>query len=120
MSQPLPTQIEEVMGLLSTNSIWTTKLPVFPPIGFLRSIVVRATGIWIALHAVLLGMFKVISLEALATLAVVAVVTGLTTLHGRRTSEHIFLANLGVPEWLLIVAAAIPPSLLEFLVKMIA
>jgi len=88
--------------------------------GFLRSIVVRATGIWIALHVALLALFKVLSLEPPAMLAVVAVVAWLTSLHGRRTSEHVFLANLGVPEWVLVIVAALPPSLLEWLLVIVA
>jgi len=108
------------MGLSPMRSSLASNLPVFPPLGFLRSIVLRATGIWILLHAALLGLFGAISLEPPAILAVVALVVWLTTLYGRRASEHVFLANLGVPEWLLMIVAAIPPCLLELLLVVFA
>jgi len=51
---------------------------------------------------------------------VVALTVGLTTWDGRRLSEHVFLANLGIPVWVLALAAAVPPLSCELTIRFLA
>jgi hypothetical protein len=79
--------------------------------------VARAGIIWLGVRLVI-AMLKAISLAPPAAVGIVALVSWLTLLDGRRLHEDVFLGNLGVSEWPVAVAAAVPPALLEILVAL--
>lgn len=69
--------------------------------------------IWLGVRGVAFLLFKLVDPAPPAAALLVVLVAGLTTWDGRRLSEHAFLANLGVPLWVLALAAAAPPLGLE-------
>ena len=91
---------------------------------FLRGIVVRSAIIWLGVRGLLLFAALLIpSIPALlipsipAALAVVALTAGLTAIDGRQHSETVLLANLGVPEWHLVLLAMLPPAVFEAVIQ---
>ena len=82
--------------------------PLVLPAPWHRLVARRALGFWMGVRAIFLVTGLVapeapppstfVFLSPGAAAVAVLVVAALATLHGRRRHEHIFLANLGVPE----------------------
>jgi len=79
---------------------------------------VRASGIWFALRGLLL-ILGIVSPPLPVSILVISLTAALTALDSRRQSETIFLANLGTPEWTLVLTASAPPVLLELLTRFV-
>ncbi len=87
---------------------------------FARAIFLRSFIVWAGIRATLLLLVIALGgglrLGFHAALLLIVVVAALTTLEGRRRNEPIFLANLRVPSFWLVLLAAAVPALLEILI----
>ncbi len=83
---------------------------------FVRAIFFRSLIVWVAIRAVLVADSGDLQISVHAALLLIIAATALATLEGRRRNEHIFLANLRVPIFLLVLLAALLPALLEILI----
>lgn len=93
---------------------------VLPPSLFLRSILIRSLVVWAGLRA--FGYFRVgVIVPTLgAVMLTIVLVAFLTALDGRRRNEPLFLANLGVTPWSLIILGGVVPLVAELLVRLVA
>ena len=90
------------------------------PVPFLRQILVRSILVWLGVRGAAFLLFGLTVPALPAAGLVVALTVGLTTWDGRRLSEHVFLANLGIPVWVLALAAAVPPLSCELTIRFLA
>ena len=102
-------------------------LPLHP--AFLNGLLTRSVIIWFGVRGLLLVAGLLLptlpgAVQLVPTLpgagAVVALTALLTALDGRRHSETVLLANLGVPESRLVLIAMIPPGALETMIQVLA
>lgn len=77
---------------------------------------VRGLGVWIVVRfaAALAGMSVLDPAQSFFVIGVVALVVWLDA---RRRDEHLFLGNLGIPSWVIPVAALPLPLALEILLR---
>ncbi len=92
----------------------------FPTWTFARAILFRSFVVWAGIRAILLVLGSALGggvrLSFHAAVLLIVVVAALTTLEGRRRNEHVFLANLRVPTFWLVLLAVVVPALLEILI----
>src|SRR5881397_4020541 len=111
-----------IWGSPAKEAAVPARLPPLPsiPAPFLRQILVRSILVWLGVRGAAFLLFGLTVPALPAAGLVVALTVGLTTWDGRRLSEHVFLANLGIPVWVLALAAAVPPLSCELTIRFLA
>jgi hypothetical protein len=93
---------------------------VLPPPPFLHQILIRSLLVWAGLRAFGYLRARVIVPTIAAVMLTIVLVALLTALDGRRRNEPLFLANLGVTPWCLIILGGVVPLVAELLVRLVA
>lgn len=95
------------------------RVPWFPHPAFIRGILLRAAVIWLGVRF-MLSFSELLVPTVAAAYAIVALAAGLALWDGHRSSEVVFVANLGVPAWRIFALATIPPASAELLIQIVA
>ncbi len=88
----------------------------FPSWPFVRATLFRSFIVWAAIRAVLVAESGDLQISIHAAFLLIMAATALATFEGRRRNEHVLLANLGVPLFVLVYLAAAVPMLLELVI----